>query len=132
MKAISITADILKTCHFPESAHGHGPGMFFSMHRCVEHPRFQVKDLSDRKARQTTRIYLVDGKEMPDLDAAIAALNVPVVLTAEEEEILATVPSEWTRAELGTRGDTVTRLFGLTCKGMVEWSAGSYRRRAQP
>lgn len=127
-----ITADIFNTCHFPEIAHGHGPGMFFTSFGCTEHPRLQVKDLSDRKARQTTRIYLVDGKELPDQAAAIAALNVPVVLTPEEQVLLEGVPVDWTMCEPGTRGDRLSELHSLRCKGLVEWRRGEYRRVPAP
>jgi hypothetical protein len=126
-----ITDEIFKTCHFPETAHGHGPGMFFTSYTCTEHPRLQVKDLSNRAARQTTRIYRVDGKDVADQAAAIAALNVPVVITPEEQAILDTIPTEFTDAPQGERGTLVEETFSLRCKGLVEWRNRQYRRRPE-
>jgi len=127
-----ITADTLRACRFTEISHGHGPGMFVYVYLCTEHPRLQIKDVGQKSTRSITRTWLVDGKEVSDEPAAVAALNIPVVITPEEQAILDTLPADWTDAPAGTRGDLVERTFGLRCKGLVEWQRGQYRRTPQP
>jgi hypothetical protein len=128
----TVTAEIFDTCHFPETMHAHGPGMWVYGYTCTEHPRLQIKDTGDRKRHTATRYYLVDGKEVADRDAAVAALNVPVVVTPEEQAILDTIPTDWTDCPAGGRGAEIERQFSLRCKGLVEWQHGRYRRRATP
>lgn len=123
-----ITADIIKTCHFPFCSRGHGTGMFFSMYRCTEYPRLKVMDRSDKKLRETKRIYIVDGVHREDLVAAIAALNLPPELDLAERGLLATVPDDWADPPGGKWGDLYSELYMLVEKGLGELGNRKYRK----
>jgi len=108
--------------------------------RCVEFPRLGFIDcvhtLDDGGA---TRTWNVDGSDVASLEAAIEALNVPPVLTDDEQRILARIPPEFTdlreledklagvrRPKGGIMPDTphahvMDRLRALQDKGMIEY-----------
>lgn len=84
------------------------------------------------------REWSVDGGHAGSLDDAIAALNVPPVLTDEEHEVLGHVPSEWVELH-AFRTDLAEKLgrqIGITIitlrqKGAIENEmrpAGSWSR----
>ncbi len=128
---MTITEEIFATCHFTEISHGHGPGMWVYVYLCTEHPRLQIKDVGERKAKRTTRTYLVDGLEKADRAAAVAALNVPVVITPEEQALLDALPTDWTPLPT-PRVPFIEAHHSLRCKGQIEFQNRQYRRRPQP
>ncbi|BAQ44351.1 hypothetical protein [Methylobacterium aquaticum] len=85
-----------------------------------------------KKAGKTAeRLWLVDGVQVADLDAAVAALNVPVVLTDEETAALAHIPGDFTERKhvmaaiekAGPPGlQIISILIALKNKGLIEWS----------
>ena len=66
-------------------------------YRCIDFPRLgfidRVYTLDDGGV---TRTWMVDGADAASLEAAIEALNVPPVLTEDEQRILARIPLEFT------------------------------------
>lgn len=126
-----ITAEELKACRFIEISHGHGPGMFVYVYLCTQHPRLQIKDVGTKATRSTTRTWLVDGHEHQTYDAALAALNVPVVISPEEQVLLDALPADWTPLPT-PRGAWIEAHHSLRCKGQMEFQNGKYRRRPAP
>lgn len=153
---MAITRADLDRCTVVQSAHynmgyvedpdprvdrhkGYGYG-----YRCVEFPRLgfidHVYTLDDGRV---TRTWSVDGADVADLDAAIVALNVPPILTADEQRILALIPTEFTdlrkiedelagvpHPEGAIMPDTphsrvLDWLRGLQDKGMIEYGRQS-------
>lgn len=99
---MTITRDDIDKSTMEYAAHynmgraGYGYGF-----RCVEFSRLMVIDQCYRPSKEWpdgkhTRTYYVDGAEVADLAAAIAALNVPPVLTEDEQRILDFIPREFT------------------------------------
>jgi hypothetical protein len=121
-----VTLEVLQKCHMKESAHGHGTGMFFYIHRCVEHPRLSRRDHYAKKDRSVTSTWRVDGEDVKDLAEAVEKLNRPPSLTDEERAILATVPDEWT--DWRKEDLSAMRFYTLAEKGLVEWRDGKCRR----
>lgn len=66
-------------------------------YRCIQFPRLgfinRVYTLDDGGAART---WSVDGADVASLEAAVEALNIPPVLTEDEQRILAQVPPEFT------------------------------------
>lgn len=124
-----ITAETLKTCHMRQTAHYHGAGFFGYRYQCVEHPRLARNDRYDKKTRKVKSTFVVDGEERADLPAAIAALNVPVVLTEADRLALQHVPDEFEDIRRNEKPGSLA-MFYLAEKGLIEWSAGKCRRTA--
>lgn len=123
-----ITRETTKVWTTREEQHHNGGKEFFAyVHRCVQQPRLSRYDRYERATRSSTSTWRVDGVDQVDLDAAIAALNIAPVFTAEELEILATVSDEPT----DRRKDMLPNyeLWNpLKEKGAVEWNAGKVHR----
>ena len=115
------TADDLKAAHVERSGiHGDGKDWFFDQRRCIEFPRFSVRDKQWRRERKQKRTYVVDGHtEFETIEEAAAALNVPPVLTADETLLLATLPADWTPVR-SLHGPDRINLSELAAKGFIE------------
>lgn len=87
-----ITVDDVNKSHLAERAHFTGHGFFGYVKQCVEHPRLQRVEKCVRKTRAVEVTWQVDGQNVASLEAAVEALNVPVVLTDDEAEALDLVP----------------------------------------
>ena len=109
-------------------------------------PRLSAIDRPTLSEEETKRLgvsrlreWSVDGGKAGSLEDAIAALNVPPVLTDEEREVLERVPAEWVELH-GFRtglGDELGRQVGLTImtlrqKGAVENEMRPGPDRRQP
>jgi len=125
---MTITAETLKTCKMVQSMHFRGHGFFGHMYRCIEHPRLQRMDKCIRKTRSVEVSWWVDGAQVADFDAAIAALNSPVVLTAAQQVLFDKVPAEWTdlRKDPAYPFDV---MHALADKGVIEYESGKCRRK---
>jgi len=101
-----------------DAVHFNGGREFFGCgHRCVDQPRLLVIDKYFKKDRSTQRSYLVDGKTpCTTLDEALAALDHPPKVTADEIDLLRALPSDWSQPE--RRGPYLP----LADMGLVEWS----------
>lgn len=85
------------------------------------------------------REWSVDGGKAGSLDDAIAALDVPAVLTEDEAEVLSHVPADWVRlhdfrAALAT---TLGRQVGIDLmlcgdKGLIETEMRPGKERREP
>jgi hypothetical protein len=115
-----VTREDLNKCHMRQTMRGHGPGMFFSRYRCVEHPRLSRHDHYEKKDRSVKSTFMVDGAEVADIEAAVVALNIPVVITPEEQAMLDTLPTEWTEIRSLT-GKQRRDLLDLADKGLIEY-----------
>lgn len=100
-----------------DAIHINGGSVFFAYgHRCVDEPRLVVMDKSFKATRTTVRSYVIDGVDSYETpEQAAYALGVPPVLTADEMELLARAPVDWTAVE--KRGD----YYSLYQKGLVEF-----------
>lgn len=122
-----ITADNLRASHVERGGiHGDGKDWFFDQRRCIEYPRFSIRDKQWRRERKQLRTYIVDGHtEFQTIEEAALALNTPPILAAEEAALLAALGREWS-AVRDLRGDDRILLSELGAKGMIE-----YRRAAE-
>lgn len=105
-------------------------------------PRLSAIDRPTLNDEETKRLgcsrlreWSVDGGRAGSLEDAIAALNVPPVLTDEEAEVLDRIPAEWVELhDFRTRlGEELGRQIGTTIltlrqKGFIE----NERRRSEP
>jgi len=83
-----ITEADLRTCTMREVAHYNGgPAWFGYGYQCNEHPRLGRITRYYRKTKATESTFSVDGKDVKDLAEAAERLNVPAVMTGEEQEI---------------------------------------------
>jgi len=124
-----ITREELKNLHMIQTLHGHGDGMFFYRYRCVEHPRLSRHDHYEKRTKSVESTFMVDGANVADIDAAIEALSVPVVITPEEQAVLDTLPTEWTDIR-SFSGKQRLDLLPLADKGLIEYSGDrQFRRR---
>ena len=124
-----ITMDDVRASHTKERMHGHGTDFFFYIHQCNEFPRLSRFDRYDRKTRSVTSTWRVDGQDVANLEAAIAALNVPPVLTDDEAEALKLIPDDF--ADIRKTVDHGLRIR-LDNKGFIEWGErGQCRRRRE-
>lgn len=138
------------TTHYNMGRAGYGYG-----YRCVQHPRLSLIHRSFRPSKEepdgkNTETLYVDGDEVADLDAAVARINIPPVLTEDETRILAMIPDEF--VSLRTLKD---ELAGVDCpwgaimpntpharvmdwlsslaeKGMIEYGKNPNRDDGQP
>lgn len=81
--------------HYNMGDKGHGYGF-----RCERYPRLRFTERHYKPSRKhpdglNTTTWYVDGAEVASLDAAIAALNQPTVLTDDEKAMLALIPDDW-------------------------------------
>lgn len=77
-----------------DAVHFNGGKVFFGYgHRCVDQPRLLVIDKYFKADRSTKRSYLIDDKTPCEtLDEALALLSKLPVLSAEELELLRSMP----------------------------------------
>ncbi|SEM50635.1 hypothetical protein SAMN04487857_102345 [Pseudomonas sp. ok272] len=60
-----------------EVAHYNGGKAFFAYgYECVQHPRLTLFKRFDRKTKQVTNTWRVDGADQPSLEVAVQALEV--------------------------------------------------------
>lgn len=100
-----------------DAVHFNGGAKFFGWgHRCVDNPRLLVIDKYFKKDRSTTRSYLIDSSfPCETLAEALAALDKPPTMTADERVILSAVPAEgWFKPE------SRTPFIALVAKGYAE------------
>lgn len=128
------------TAHYNLGRLGYGYG-----YTSQQYPRVSLIDkrLRPTKARpggEDVREWYVDGKLVPNLDAVVAALASPPVLSDDEERVLALIPTEFVdlraleddlagveRPSGGIRPETPhSRVLGwlhsLAAKGLIEHS----------
>jgi hypothetical protein len=98
-----------------------------------------LTDEERRERRGGLRQWSVDGGHAGSLEDAIAALNVPAVLTVGEAEVLAHVPADWVRlhdfrtALSGTLGRQVgIDLMLCGDKGFTETDMRTGETRREP
>ena len=128
--------------------YGAGKGGGYPSQHTTE-PRLSV---IDRTQMKPARVFLVDGVQVADFDAAIDALLVPAVLTEAETAMLERVPAEWaevralrrTLAGIGEAEDTVMIaqtdpraavievMHWLGAKGMLEYREWTEPRTSGP
>lgn len=119
-----VTRETLATCHMRETMHLNGGKEWFGyIHQCVEHPRLSRKDKYTRKDRGVHSTWRVDGQECADLDAALAALSQPVVLTDDERDALIQWRDDFTTA-WAARGDNYAMMRALGDKGLIDGKTG--------
>ena len=116
-----ITADDLKASHVERGGiHGDGKDFFFDQRRCIEFPRFSIRDKQWRRERKQKRTYIVDGHtEFETIEEAAIALNEPPVLTVEETALLGALPADWTPVR-SLHGPDRINLSELAAKGFIE------------
>ena len=143
--AETITHDTVMAGRLRENGHanyGKRGGGTIWQHTTI--PRLSAVDRPTLNDEETKRLgvsrlreWSVDGGRAGSLEDAIAALNVPAVLTPEEAEILAFVPEEWVqlvpfRHDIGERlGRKIgIEIMRLRQKGAIEneLRPGSERR----
>lgn len=105
--------------------------------RCVKYPRLYFIDWHFKKTRTVEREWTVDGEKVADLEAAIAALNKPPILTLGELAWLEKMPSEWTplrklEADLGGIEVCYVWMHALASKGMIEYGKSPERSDGEP
>lgn len=126
-----VTLDHVMESTVRHTAHLDGPrgkgGWFGDMHTCVQFPRLQRMTKCIRADRSTHVTWWVDGVEVGVLTDAVAALNVPPVLTPDEEAALERVTDE----PQDMRGLLPFEIYlGLRNKGFIQSEAGkTWRRR---
>lgn len=120
----NLTLEDAKAWTTRESEHYNGGKVFFAyLHRCVQQPRLSRYDRYEKASRTTTSTWRVDGKDQPDFESAIAALNVPAPLTELERSVLETVTSE----PADRRKEMIENYKpwnGMREKGFVSWENG--------
>ena len=132
----TITRDTVMAGRLRDAGHlnyGRRGGGTIWQHTTI--PRLSAIDRPTLNDEETKRLgvsrlreWSVDGGRAGSLEDAIAALNVPAVLTEDEAEILAFVPEEWTklvpfRRDLGEklgREDVGTTILMLRQKGFIQ------------
>ena len=116
-----ITADDLKASHVERGGiHGDGKDFFFDQRRCIEFPRFSIRDKQWRRERKQKRTYIVDGHtEFETIEEAATALNTPPALTIEEATLLGDLPADWTPVR-SLHGPDRINLSELAAKGFIE------------
>ena len=130
---MTITLDDLNRSRMHHTTHLDGPrgrdGWFGDMHACTEYPRLQRRVRYWRHDRSHDVTWFVDGAEVgPDLAAVVPLLNIPPVLTADEQAALEHVGTEF--ADLRRQdGVSLEALLMLRAKGVIEFHAGACRRR---
>ncbi|MBN6819561.1 hypothetical protein JRF84_08155 [Methylobacterium organophilum] len=100
-----VTMEVVRLGKLRESGHlnyGKKGGGTIWQHTTIR--RLKAIDrpaLTDEEQREFggrgVRVWSVDGGPAGSLDDAIAALNVPAVLTPDEQEVLHHVPADWVR-----------------------------------
>ena len=71
-----MTIDV-STLTIREVAHYNGGKAFFAYgYECVQHPRLTLFKRFDRKTKQVTNTWRVDGADQPSLEVAVQALEV--------------------------------------------------------
>ena len=101
--AETITLDTIMAGHLRDAGHlnyGKRGGGTIWQHTTI--PRLQAIDRPTLNDEETKRLgvsrlreWSVDGGRAGSLEDAIAALNVPAVLTPEQAEVLGFVPEDW-------------------------------------
>lgn len=132
----TITRDTVMAGRLRDAGHlnyGRRGGGTIWQHTTI--PRLSAIDRPTLNDEETKRLgasrlreWSVDGGRAGSLEDAIAALNLPAVLTDEEAEVLAFVPEEWAklvpfRRDLGEmlrREDVGTTLLMLRQKGFIQ------------
>lgn len=71
-----MTIDV-STLTIREVAHYNGGKAFFAYgYECVQHPRLTLFKRFDRKTKQVTNTWRVDGADQPSLEVAVQVLEV--------------------------------------------------------
>ena len=86
----TITVDDLKKCQLRMTLHMNmGAAGSAKLYECIEHPRLVVSDNWNKKARKTTRTYLVDNERCLNLEDVAFWLSHPpkYVLVEEASEV---------------------------------------------
>lgn len=121
---MTVTREALAACHMRETMHLNGGKEWFGyIHQCVEHPRLSRKDKYTRKDRGVHSTWRVDGIECADLDAALAALALPVSLNDEERAALLQWRDDFAAA-WAARGTNYAMMRALGDKGLVNGKSG--------
>jgi hypothetical protein len=107
----------------------------------VQRPRFSFQDLATRTG-EGSRTWLVDGIPRASFEEAEQALDVPPVLTPEEQGLLDELSDQWVLGQdfIGygdslvilpkSREDRRSALADtLRSKGLIEWQDRKVRRR---
>lgn len=119
-----VTRETLAACHMRETMHLNGGKEWFGyVHQCIEHPRLSRMDKYTRKDKGVQSTWRVDGQDCADLDAALAALALPVILTDEERVAL----TQWRDdhdAAWADRGGKYAMLRALSDKGLLDGKSG--------
>ncbi|MFJ7792305.1 hypothetical protein [Pseudomonas sp. NPDC096950] len=67
----------ISTLTIREVAHYNGGKAFFAYgYECVQHPRLTLFKRFDRKTKQVTNTWRVDGADQPSFETAVKALEV--------------------------------------------------------
>lgn len=116
--------------HFLEDgSHYNGGAVFFGYgFRAVDEPRLKLirRWYKGKRRGQTEDHYFVDGEPVADYEAALSALAVPVVFTADEVTALAAIDDE--PANYRKTFD-FRLLHSLSAKGAIEWGPPGKCRR---
>ncbi|MDH2313388.1 hypothetical protein [Methylobacterium brachiatum] len=141
-----ITMETVRAGGLREAGHlnygKHGGGTIWqhtTIRRLKAIDRPALTDEERRKHRGGLREWSVDGARATSLEDAIAALNVPTVLTEEEAEVLAHVPSDWVRLHdfRTALAETLSRQVAIdlmSCgdKGFTETDMRPGKERREP
>jgi len=105
--------------------------------KAIDRPALTDKERIEH--RGGLREWSVDGARATCLEDAIAALNVPAVLSEEEAEVLAHVPSDWVRLHdfRTALAETLSRQVGIDLmlcgdKGFTETEMRPGKERREP
>lgn len=104
-------------------------------HQHVQYPRVGFIDrlykgkAAEKAGKRSERIWTLDGKQMDSLDAVVAGLATPPVLSDDEKAVLDRMPTEFRRAreveaEIGAsdEGRSVRiAMMLLSAKGLIEY-----------
>lgn len=119
-----LTKEDLAACHMRELMHLNGGKDWFGyVYQCVEHPRLSRKDTYTRKEKSVQSVWHVDGSECSDIDAALAALALPVVLTDEERAALVRWRDDFDTA-WRSRVANYAMMRALSDKGLLDGRKG--------
>lgn len=115
-----ITRESLAGAKLHETMHLNGGSWFGYAYVCDRFPRLSRVDRYVKKTRSSTQTWAVDGIEVADLDAAVAALNVPPIFDLEELAMLAELPDEPTDLRKTHAMSEICRR--VVAKGAAAWA----------
>lgn len=120
-----ITLDEVMSGSLRERAHHNGGEAFFGYTmQHIQYPRLTRFDRYDKKTKQVSSTWAVDGSDVASIEEGVARLNVPPTFTEAELGELSKVTDEFIDLRK-TRNYLLNH--ALEAKGAIEWRAGKCR-----